>query len=58
MPDSALSHFSGLDRLAVRQHRIHAEGGVAGAHKVSLLAGRDSDALSVVRLAIHGASGW
>jgi GAF domain-containing protein len=46
------------DRLAVRQYLVCAEGGVAGTHKLSLLAGRQRDPLPVVELAVRGPGRW
>ena len=43
----------GTDRLAVRQYRIRAERGVAGADELGPLAGRDRDSLAVVELAVR-----
>jgi hypothetical protein len=48
----------GTDRLAVRQYRIRAERGVAGADELGPLAGRDRDPLAVVKLAVRGLWGW
>src|SRR5258705_8259382 len=44
----------GTDRLAVRQYRIRAERGVAGADELGPLAGRGRDSLPVVELAVRG----
>ena len=53
----ALQH-PGADRLAVGEYFIGAEGGVAGADELCLLARRERDALPVVELAISGPRRW
>ena len=42
------------DRLAVPQYLVRAEGSVACADELSLLAGRERDPLPVVELAVRG----